>query len=265
MAADITLEPALRLAGATGVLLAMMLWELRAPFRPLRIGRARRWPANIGIVVLDAVLVRLLVPVTAAGAAVYGGQHGYGVLNAVAWPAWLEIALAVLLLDFAIYLQHRLFHAVPALWRLHRMHHADQDFDATTGNRFHPFEILLSMLIKIALVLALGIPAEAIVLFEILLNASSTFNHGNVRLPARLEPLVRAVLVTPDMHRVHHSIVPAETHSNFGFCLPWWDRLLRTYRAMPAASDEDLVIGLPQFRDVGEQRLDRMLTQPFRC
>ena len=167
-------------------------------------------------------------------------------------------------LDLAIYLQHVLFHAVPALWRLHRMHHADLEFDVTTGARFHPIEILLSMGIKLGVVAALGAPAIAVLIFEVLLNATSMFNHSNVRMPVWIDRVLRWIVVTPDMHRVHHSIVARETNSNFGFNLPWWDRLFGTYRDQPAAGHEAMTIGIEQFREPAEQRLDRMLTQPFR-
>jgi sterol desaturase/sphingolipid hydroxylase (fatty acid hydroxylase superfamily) len=167
-------------------------------------------------------------------------------------------------LDLAIYLQHVLFHAVPALWRLHRMHHTDLEFDVTTGARFHPLEIVLSMVIKIVVVGALGAPAVAVMIFEVLLNATSMFNHGNVRIVGWLDTALRTVVVTPDMHRVHHSVVPRETNSNFGFSLSWWDRLFSTYRAEPTAGHQEMIIGIEQFRDPIELRIDRMLVQPFR-
>jgi sterol desaturase/sphingolipid hydroxylase (fatty acid hydroxylase superfamily) len=179
-------------------------------------------------------------------------------------PLWAAVPLAVVLLDLAIYLQHVLFHAVPALWRLHRMHHADLEFDVTTGARFHPLEILLSMAIKLGVVAALGAPAVAVLMFEMLLNATAMFNHSNVRMPARLDSSLRWIVVTPDMHRVHHSVNPREANSNFGFNLPWWDRLFGTYRPEPTAGHESMTIGIEQFREPAEQRLDRMLTQPFR-
>ena len=185
-------------------------------------------------------------------------------MHQIAAPAWVAVPVSVILLDLAIYLQHVLFHAVPALWRLHRMHHADLEFDVTTGVRFHPVEILLSMLIKLGVITALGAPAVAVLLFEVLLNATSMFNHGNVRLPRRLDGVLRWLVVTPEMHRVHHSIAPRETNSNFGFNLPWWDRLFGTYRAEPAAGHEGMTIGIEQFRDPRELRLDRMLLQPLR-
>jgi sterol desaturase/sphingolipid hydroxylase (fatty acid hydroxylase superfamily) len=223
-----------------------------------------RWPGNIGIVVLDTILVRLLFPTTAVGLALVGEAHGWGLLHAITLPAWAEVLLGIIALDLAIYLQHVLFHAVPALWRLHRMHHADQEIDVTTGARFHPIEILLSMGIKLGVVAALGVPAVAVFVFEVLLNATSMFNHSNIRMPAGLDGVLRWIVVTPDMHRVHHSVVACETNSNFGFNLPWWDRLFGTYRDQPAAGHEAMTMGIEQFREPVEQRLDRMLTQPFR-
>ena len=190
--------------------------------------------------------------------------RGWGLFNVIALPAWIGVVVSVIVLDLAIYLQHVLFHAVPALWRLHRMHHADLEFDVTTGLRFHPIEILLSMLIKLAVVAALGAPAVAVLIFEVLLNATSMFNHGNVRIPQALDRVLRWFVVTPDMHRVHHSILSRETNSNFGFNLPWWDRLFGTYRAQPAAGHDAMTIGIEQFRDPRELGLDRMLLQPFR-
>ena len=190
--------------------------------------------------------------------------QGIGLLRWLGAPGWLAVPASVALLDLAIYLQHRVFHAVPWLWRLHRVHHADLELDATTGLRFHPIEILLSMAIKIGVVVALGAPALAVLIFEVLLNAGSLFSHANIALPRRLEGWLRALIVTPEMHRVHHSVVRAETDSNFGFCLSWWDRLLGTYRAAPAAGLDGMTVGIGAFRDPAELRLDRLLTQPFR-
>jgi sterol desaturase/sphingolipid hydroxylase (fatty acid hydroxylase superfamily) len=257
-------EPVIRLGAFAGVLAAMALWELLAPRRHQRIGRGRRWPNNLGIVVVDTVLVRLVFASAAVGTALIAETRGWGLVRALDAPAWLAIIASVILLDLAIYLQHVLFHAVPVLWRLHRMHHADLEFDVTTGVRFHPVEILLSMGIKLGVVAALGTPAVAVLLFEVLLNATSMFNHGNVHLPARLDRVLRWIVVTPEMHRVHHSVVPRETNSNFGFNLPWWDRMFGTYRVQPEAGHEGMTIGIEQFRDPRELRLDRMLTQPFR-
>jgi len=257
-------EPLIRLVAFAGIFAAMALWEVLAPRRDQKLGRGTRWPSNIGIVVLDTVLVRLVFPTTAVGLALVAEGRGWGLFRALDLPAWASVPLGVAALDFAIYLQHVLFHAVPALWRLHRMHHADLDIDVTTGARFHPIEILLSMGIKLGVVAALGTPAVAVLAFEVLLNATSMFNHSNVRMPIWLDRVLRWIVVTPDMHRVHHSIVARETNSNFGFNLPWWDRLFGTYRDQPAAGHETMTIGIEQFRDPTEQRLDRMLTQPFR-
>jgi len=257
-------EPVIRLNAFAVIFAAMAFWELLAPRRRQAIGRFRRWPSNIGIVVLDTVFVRLVFPVAAIGIALLAEARGWGLFQALAAPAWLAAGASVILLDLAIYLQHVLFHAVPVLWRLHRMHHADLEVDVTTGARFHPVEILLSMAIKLGVVAALGTPAVAVLIFEVLLNATSMFNHGNVRLPQRFDRLLRWIVVTPDMHRVHHSVVPRETNSNFGFNLPWWDRLFGTYRAQPVAGHEGMTLGIEQFRDPSELRLDRMLLQPFR-
>ncbi|MBI1942358.1 MAG: sterol desaturase family protein [Betaproteobacteria bacterium] len=243
----------------------MAAWEIAAPRRALTVSKSARWTANLGIVVLNSVIVRLLFPAAAVGVALYAEAHGWGLFNAYALPAWVAIVASVVALDLAIYLQHVLFHAVPALWRLHRMHHADLDFDVTTGARFHPLEIVLSMLIKLAAIAALGAPAAAVLAFEILLNALSMFNHGNVRIPERVDLLLRRVVVTPDMHRVHHSIERDETDSNFGFNLSLWDRLFGTYRQQPRAGHEAMTIGIPGFRDPGDcASLAGMLAIPFR-
>ncbi len=257
-------EPVIRLGAFASIFAAMALWELLAPRRPQAIGRFWRWPSNLGIVALNTLLVRLVFPTAAVGVALFAELHGWGLLHALKVPAWLAITASVIFLDLAIYLQHVLFHAVPVLWRLHRMHHADLEFDVTTGARFHPIEILLSMAIKLGVVAALGAPAVAVLIFEVLLNATSMFNHGNVRLSERLDGVLRRIVVTPDMHRVHHSVAPRETNSNFGFNLPWWDRLSGTYCAQPAAGHEKMTIGISQFREPRELRLDRMLLQPFR-
>jgi sterol desaturase/sphingolipid hydroxylase (fatty acid hydroxylase superfamily) len=256
-------EPSVRLGSFIGIFALMAAWELIAPRRALPVGRARRWPGNLGIVAINALLLRLVFPTAAVGLAIAAERHGWGLFNAFPVPDWAALAASVVALDLAIYFQHVLLHAVPALWRLHRMHHADLGFDVTTGLRFHPVEILLSMVIKLAVVAALGPPAVAVVAFEVLLNATSMFNHGNVRIPAFLDRLLRWIVVTPDMHRVHHSIVLNETNSNFGFNLSWWDRLFGTYRAQPAAGHQAMTIGIEQFRDPRELRLDRMLIQPW--
>ena len=257
-------EPAIRLGAFLGIFVVMAVWEALAPRRGRSFSRWVRWPSNLGIVAVNTLLLRILIPTAAVGLAMTGEARGLGLLNALTLPTWLAVVLAVVLLDLAIYLQHVMFHAVPALWRLHRMHHADLDFDVTTGARFHPIEILLSMALKLGVVAALGAPALAVLVFEVLLNATSMFNHANARLPQGLDRVLRWFIVTPDMHRVHHSVVPHETNSNFGFNLPWWDRLLGTYRAQPAAGHTGMTIGLETFREPRELRLDRLLLQPFR-
>lgn len=257
-------EPMIRLGAFAGLFALMSLWEAGAPRRPQAIRRRQRWPGNLAIVGLDALLVRILFPTAAVGVGLMAETQNWGLFQALQMPVWFVLVASVIALDLIIYLQHVLFHAVPALWRLHRMHHADLEFDFTTGVRFHPLEILVSMVIKLGAIAALGVPAVAVVVFEVLLNATSMFNHGNVRLPLRLDAVLRRILVTPDMHRVHHSIVPRETNSNFGFNLPWWDHLFGTYRAQPAAGHAGMTIGIEQFRDPRELLLHRMLVQPFR-
>jgi len=254
----------LRVGAALAVFSAMALWEVFAPRRALAVGRTRRWPSNLGILLLDALLVRLLIPTAAVGVAVIAGQRGWGLLNITPWPGWLEGLIGFFVLDLAIYAQHVAFHKFPILWRLHRMHHADLDVDVSTGLRFHPIEIVLSVLIKIVVVVLIGVPAAAVIAFEIVLNATSMFNHSNAAMPLWLDRIVRFVIVTPDMHRVHHSIRRHETDSNFGFNLPWWDRLFGTYRPLPEAGHDSMTVGLPIFRDPAELRLDRLITQPFR-
>jgi sterol desaturase/sphingolipid hydroxylase (fatty acid hydroxylase superfamily) len=257
-------EPLIRLAAFLGVFAAVALWELRSPRRKQAQARRLRWPHNVGLTVLDTVMVRLIAPGAAVAVALAAEAHGSGLLNAAGVPAWLAVPAALVVLDLAIYLQHVTFHAVPALWRLHRVHHADLEFDVTTGARFHPFEILLSTGVKCAVVAALGAPALAVLLFEVVLNATSMFNHANASLPAFAERWIRYLVVTPDMHRVHHSIRYDESSSNFGFNLPWWDRLFGTYRAAPRDGHERMTIGVDAFRSPRDLRLDAMLMQPFR-
>jgi sterol desaturase/sphingolipid hydroxylase (fatty acid hydroxylase superfamily) len=257
-------EATIRLGAFIGVFTAIALWEAAAPRRPRSYSRLKRWPSNLAIVALNTGLLRILLPATAVSLALVGEKRSWGLLNNLVVAQWIGIIAAVVLLDVAIYLEHVMFHAVPALWRVHRMHHADLDFDLTTGARFHPIEIVLSMLIKFGAVVALGAPAFGVLIFEVLLNVTSMFNHSNVRIPIGLERYLRWLLVTPDMHRVHHSMVVGETNSNFGFNLPWWDRLLGTYRDQPDAGHDGMTIGIVQFREARELWLDRMLLQPFR-
>ena len=256
-------EPLVRLSFFLGVLVIMAIWEVVAPRRRQEIPRLLRWSNNLALVLVDTFFVRLAFPIVAVGLALLAAQRGWGILNVFAVPTWVAVPLAFIALDLVIYLQHVMFHAVPALWRLHRMHHSDLEFDVTTGLRFHPLEILLSMGLKLAVVVALGPPAIAVLIFEVLLNATALFNHSNIRIPLKLDRMLRLIVVTPDMHRVHHSILPTETNSNFGFNLPWWDRLLGTYLAQPKDSHDSMTIGIEQFRTRRDLWLDRLLIQPM--
>lgn len=255
-------EAALRFGLFFGVLSVMALWELVAARRELSQARPKRWFANLGMAALGAFLARLLFPAAATGMALTLEQEGWGLLNRFEIPYVLAVTLSVVALDLAIYLQHVMFHAVPTLWRLHMVHHADVDFDVTTGSRFHTIEIALSIGIKLAAVAALGPPVVAVVIFEVLLNATAMFNHANVRMPLALDRVLRWFVVTPDMHRVHHSVTPRECNSNFGFNLPWWDRLLGTYRDQPAAGHEKMQIGISHIRET-RQPLHWLLALPF--
>lgn len=257
-------EIIVRLASFGGVLLAMAMWELFLPKRKLTVGKPLRWASNLGLVVLNSIVVRLIVPMTAVAGATFADSRGWGLLQLVDWPNWLEIVLAVTVFDLVIYLQHVMFHAVPALWRIHMVHHVDLDIDVTTGLRFHTVEIFLSALVKLLTVFLLGPAALAVVLFEVLLNATAMFNHSNVAMPRWLDRMLRCFLVTPDMHRVHHSVIRQETNSNFGFNLPWWDFLMGTYRDQPTKGHDQMTIGLSQNRD--EKQVDRlpgMIMLPF--
>ena len=255
-------EPVLRLGAFVAVLAAMMAWELIAPRRRQEIPRLVRWSNNLAMIAVDTAIVRLAFPLLAVGFAALAQDRGWGLLNLIAIPNWLAIAIAFFALDLAIWAQHVAFHKVPLFWRFHRMHHSDTAFDATTGVRFHPGEIALSMAYKLALVAALGAPPPAVLLFEVVLNATSMITHGNVTL-GRLDPLVRWLFVTPDMHRVHHSAQRVETDSNYGFNFSLWDRLFGTYRARPQDGHEGMTIGVERFREPREAWLDRMLWQPF--
>ncbi|WP_296493126.1 sterol desaturase family protein [Rhodoferax sp.] len=258
-------EPVIRMGFFVGVFVLVALWELVAPQRPLTASKALRWSSNLGLVILNTVLLRLMFPLAAVGMAAFGAANGWGLLNHFNVPFWLAVPLAVIAMDFVIWLQHVMVHAVPVLWRLHRVHHADPDYDLTTGARFHPLEIMLSMLIKIATIAVLGPPVLAVLIFEVVLNAAAMFNHGNIRLPVGLDHALRWVIVTPDMHRVHHSVEEDETNSNFGFNLPWWDRLFGTYREQPRAGQLGMTIGIHGHNDPREvARLDGMLLMPFR-
>ena len=256
-------EAAIRLGFFLGTLLVLAFLERWAPRRVLSTPKPARWFANLGIVAVDTLIVRFLFPVLPAGFALLCRQEGWGLLNHFQVPYGVAVFAGVVLFDFFIYLQHVLFHHLPTLWRLHMVHHADLDFDLTTGIRFHPVEILISMGIKLGLVYLFGPPALSVILFEIILNSAAMFNHSNIRLPMALDRMVRFLIVTPDMHRVHHSVILRERNSNFGFNLSTWDRLLRTYRPQPEKGHEGMVIGLANFRDPADLGLLKLLILPF--
>jgi sterol desaturase/sphingolipid hydroxylase (fatty acid hydroxylase superfamily) len=258
-------EAAVRISFFLGVFAVVAAWEILAPRRRLRIPKTMRWTNNLGLVALNTLLLRLLFPAAAVGMAAFAARQGWGVFNYLDAPYLLGLAVSVVVLDFVIWLQHVMVHAVPLLWRLHRVHHADLDYDLTTGARFHPIEIVLSMLIKFTTIAVLGPPVLAVLIFEVLLNTTAMFNHGNLRLPRRLDRVLRWLVVTPDMHRVHHSVEDDEANSNFGFNLPWWDRLFGTYRDQPRGGHEGMSIGIHGFRDPKTvQHLPGMLALPFR-
>ena len=257
------IEQTLRLSCFIGVLALVAAWEVIAPRRALTDGRKRRWFTNLSLVAINTALVRLCLPVLPIGMAHIARAQGWGMLSRSDLPAWFAVVVAVVVLDFVIYLQHVLFHFVPVLWRVHRMHHTDLDLDVTSGNRFHPVEIVVSIGIKLTAVAFLGAPPPAVVGFEVLLNATAQFNHGNVRIPEAVDRWLRLLVVTPDMHRVHHSVIVRETNSNFGFNQPWWDRLCGTYRPQPELGHTGMVIGLKEFRDPAKLNLFRLLILPF--
>jgi sterol desaturase/sphingolipid hydroxylase (fatty acid hydroxylase superfamily) len=257
-------EAVLRLSCFAAVFVVMCLWEIAAPRRPLSVSKLQRWTHNIGLLFLNSLVLRVLFPAAAVGIAYTAAESGWGLFNRVDLPYWLEVLVAVLLLDLAIYLQHMLMHRVPLLWRLHRVHHADLDIDMTTGSRFHTLEIIVSMLIKWAVIVLLGPALLAVLIFETLLNGMAVFNHANVRLPGTIDRLLRLLLITPDVHRVHHSILRHETNSNYGFNLSIWDRAFGTYIDQPEKGHSAMTIGIPEFRDPEQvDRLPGMLTLPF--
>ncbi len=256
-------EGTVRIAFFFGILIIMAVWEVLLPRRALTVSKILRWVSNIGIVVLYTVALRIVFPILAIDLAIIAAQRGWGLLNNISMPGWMSVVAGVFTLDLVIYLQHIMFHTLPVLWRLHMMHHADLDIDATTGLRFHPIEIFISMGIKLAAIAAFGPPVLAVLIFEIILNATAMFNHSNVYLPLKFDAFLRLLVVTPDMHRVHHSVTIRETNSNFGFNFPWWDRLFGTYRPQPAAGHTGMTIGLAQLRDAQWQNLFRMLILPF--
>ena len=258
-------EPQIRMGFFIGTLLVIALWEVLAPRRALTLSKAMRWVNNLGLVFFNSFILRLVFPLAAVGMAQIAADKGWGLFNLTDWPLWLEIVLTIIIMDLAIYLQHVMVHAVPLFWRLHRVHHADPDYDVTTGARFHTLEIILSMGIKICLIILLGPALVAVILFEIILSTAAMFNHGNIRLPKKLDAVLRWIIVTPDMHRVHHSIHDDETNSNFGFNIPWWDRIFGTYRDQPRGGHEKMTIGIRQFTSANDVSwITGILSLPFK-
>jgi len=258
-------EKVIRMSFFFGMLVVIALWELAAPKRALTISKSVRWINNLGLVFFNTYILRVLFPAAAVGVAAFASEQGWGLFNYYSdVPFWFAVVASVVIMDFVIYVQHVMVHAIPVLWRLHRVHHADLDYDVTTGSRFHTLEIILSMLIKFATILLLGPSIVAVIIFEIMLNATAMFNHGNISLPKTLDKYLRLLLVTPDMHRVHHSVEDDEANSNFGFSLPWWDRLFGTYRDQPRGGHIGMTIGINKYRDPKQVSwLPGMLAFPF--
>lgn len=256
-------EETIRIVLFISIFMVLVLWEVAAPRRRLTVSKAGRWVINLSIIFLDTLMLRLLMPAAAIGVAAAARNNGWGLLNYLELPEPMAVVFGVLAFDLVIYLQHLMFHAVPLLWRLHMVHHADLDIDMSTGLRFHPIEILISMGIKMSAAAVIGPPVVAILLFEVILNGTAMFNHANIRLPLAVDRLLRLLVVTPDMHRVHHSVTIRETNSNFGFNFPWWDRLFGTYRAQPVAGHTGMTIGLSQFRKADGLTFPRLLALPF--
>ena len=256
-------ELGIRLAFFLGILLIMFFWERFAPRRLLTKSKITRWVSNLGLVLIDSIMVRLVFPTALAGIALIAQQRGWGLFNQFELLYLLKIIFSILILDFVIYLQHVMFHVIPLLWRLHMVHHTDMDIDVTTGVRFHPIEIILSMGIKMITVILTGAPSLAVLIFEILLNGTSMFNHGNVRYSQQIDSLLRLLVVTPEMHRVHHSTIRWESNSNLGFNFPWWDRLFGTYRPQPAKGHVEMTLGLDQYKEPQKLTLPWLIILPF--
>ena len=253
-----------RLISFFSILVLMAVLEFFLPKRDVPADRKVRWSSNIGIVILDALIARIVLPTTTIAVALYAEKVNFGLFNLTNTSQYFSVIFSLLTLDALIYFQHVIFHKVPLLWRFHRMHHSDTHIDVTTGIRFHPVEIILSLLIKFAAVIILGIPAFAIILFEIILNVTAMITHSNLKIPVNIDKYIRKVFVTPDMHRIHHSVHRFETDSNYGFNLSVWDRLFNTYNDQPVDSHEKMLIGIHEFRDKRNQFIDKLLTQPFR-
>jgi len=261
-------EGTIRLSVFAGIFIIMALWEFALPRRPLIAGRTRRWSVNWFLIILDGMMVRflvvhLLVPIAAVGAAIDASAQGWGLFNILEWPIWLELIISIVILDLVIYAQHVASHKIPIIWRVHRVHHSDRDIDVTTAIRFHPIEILLSLVLKVGVIYLLGPAVVAVIIFEVILNGSAMFNHSNIKLPLGLDRVLRWLIVTPDMHRVHHSTIVRETDSNYGFFLPWWDRLFGTYIDQPKHGHDDMDIGIAEWQDERPTKIGWSLIIPF--
>ncbi len=256
-------EAMIRLSAFAGIFLLMALLEIAMPRKQRVLAKGARWFTNISLVIVDTLALRLVMPILALGMADYAALHGWGLLAMIALPFWIEIIIAFLLLDMLIYAQHIAFHKIPILWRFHKVHHADRDLDVTSGARFHPVESILSMAYKLICIMLIGPAAFAVFLFEVVLNAAAMFNHANVRLPLGLDRVLRLFIVTPDMHRVHHSVIVRETNSNYSFFLTIWDRMFRTYTAQPEKGHDGMTIGLSEYQDNKPANLIWSLLVPF--
>ncbi len=257
-------ETSLRLSVFIGILCVMMAVEAIFPRKKRTLSRTHRWTSNLLLIAIDSLFVKLVFPIVAVGVAAMAAQKSWGILNVVNLPNWIEVTCAIIILDMMIYWQHVAFHHVPALWALHKVHHVDRDIDVTTGSRFHPIEIGLSLIYKMVIVIALGAPVIAVIIFEIILNGCAMFNHSNVRLPLGFDRVLRRFIVTPDMHRVHHSIIVRETNSNYGFNLSLWDRIFGSYTAQPSDGHDNMVIGLKEYQHTGPASLSWSLLLPFK-
>ncbi|KPA18102.1 sterol desaturase [Candidatus Magnetomorum sp. HK-1] len=253
----------IRMTFFLGMFFFIALWEMFAPRRVLNASKVVRWYSNMGLIFFNSLILRWIFPVMAVGMALIAHERKWGLFNNYELPDYVAIVISIVLLDFIIYLQHAMFHAIPLLWRLHRMHHTDLDLDVSSGIRFHPIEIVLSMCIKLSVIVVIGPPVVSVLLFEIILNAAAMFNHGNIRIPLQIDKILRWFIVTPDMHRVHHSIIIKEGNSNFGFNLPWWDYIFGTYQSQPEKGHLGMTIGIKQFRSPEDLHLHRLMIQPF--
>ena len=256
-------EVFIRLGAFLGIFILMAVWEVVTPRPILSTSKRFRWVNNLAILSLNPISLHLIFPILPISLAMIAEQRLWGLLNQTDLSYGFEIITGLFVLDFILYIQHALFHAFPTLWRLHMVHHTDLDFDVTTGVRFHPIEIILSMGIKLTAVIALGPSPLAVLIFEVVLNGTSMFNHSNIYLPSKVDRMLRLFVVTPEMHRVHHSVIIQETNSNFGFSFPWWDRMFGTYRPQPSKGHLDMVIGLAQYREPKHLNLWQLIIMPF--